>query len=119
MSEDDVRAALRHPLVSFCTDSGATAEDGIFSQERTHPRAWGSAPRILGQLRARGEAAAPGGGGAQDDVAAGLAHAPRGPRACCGRGCCADLVAFDPETVSERSTYANPWHYSEGIPYVA
>src|SRR5262245_51090197 len=26
MSEDDVRAALRHPLVSFCTDSGASAE---------------------------------------------------------------------------------------------
>jgi N-acyl-D-aspartate/D-glutamate deacylase len=31
----------------------------------------------------------------------------------------ADLVAFDPETVRERSTYADPSHYSEGIPYVA
>src|SRR6185295_10282075 len=48
MSEDDVRAALRHPLVSFCTDSGAMAEDGILSQEKSHPRAWASAPRILG-----------------------------------------------------------------------
>jgi N-acyl-D-aspartate/D-glutamate deacylase len=31
----------------------------------------------------------------------------------------ADVVAFDPATVRERSTYADPLHYSEGIPYVA
>jgi N-acyl-D-aspartate/D-glutamate deacylase len=30
----------------------------------------------------------------------------------------ADVVAFDPATVRERSTYADPLHYSEGIPYV-
>jgi len=49
MSEEDVRAALKHPLVSFATDSPAMAEDGILSQEKSHPRAWGSAPRILGK----------------------------------------------------------------------
>src|SRR5262249_11277359 len=48
MSDDDVRAALRHPLVSLGTDSGAAAEDGIFSKEKSHPRGWASAPRILG-----------------------------------------------------------------------
>ena len=31
----------------------------------------------------------------------------------------ADLVAFDPTTVRERSTYADPTHYSEGFAYVA
>ena len=30
-----------------------------------------------------------------------------------------DLVAFDPETVASRATYADPLHYSAGIPYVA
>jgi N-acyl-D-aspartate/D-glutamate deacylase len=30
----------------------------------------------------------------------------------------ADLVAFDPDRVRERSTYADPTHYSEGIPFV-
>jgi N-acyl-D-amino-acid deacylase len=31
----------------------------------------------------------------------------------------ADLVAFDPQTIAERSTYADPNHYSAGIEYVA
>jgi N-acyl-D-aspartate/D-glutamate deacylase len=31
----------------------------------------------------------------------------------------ADLVAFNPDTIRERSTYTDPLHYSEGIPYVA
>jgi N-acyl-D-aspartate/D-glutamate deacylase len=34
-------------------------------------------------------------------------------------GMAADLVAFDPETIRERSTYTDPTHYSEGIPFVA
>jgi N-acyl-D-amino-acid deacylase len=28
-------------------------------------------------------------------------------------------VAFDPQTIAERSTYADPTLYSAGIPYVA
>ena len=43
MSEDDVKTALRHPLVSLCTDSGAGAEDGVLSREKSHPAA--GAPR--------------------------------------------------------------------------
>ena len=49
MSEDDVRTALRHPLVGVGTDSGAQAEDGKLSESKSHPRAWGSFPRILGK----------------------------------------------------------------------
>jgi hypothetical protein len=48
MDERDVRAALASPLVSLGTDAAGMAEDGIFSQERSHPRAWASTARILG-----------------------------------------------------------------------
>jgi len=34
-------------------------------------------------------------------------------------GMAADIVAFDPDTVRERSTYADPNHYSQGFAYVA
>ncbi len=49
MDERDVRAALRHPLVSLCTDSAGVAADGPLAQIGSHPRAWGSATRILGK----------------------------------------------------------------------
>ena len=48
MDEDDVRTALKHPLVGVGTDSGAKAEDGKLAESKSHPRAWGSFPRILG-----------------------------------------------------------------------
>ncbi len=118
MSEDDVKAALRHPLVSLCTDSGASAEDGIFAQEKSHPRAWASAARILGRY-------------VRDEHVLTLEEAIRKmtslpasrmglhDRGILRPGMAADLVAFDPAAVRERSTYADPLHYSEGIPYVA
>jgi dihydroorotase/N-acyl-D-amino-acid deacylase len=118
MSEDDVRAALRHPLVSFCTDSGGVAEDGILSRQKSHPRAWGSAPRILGHY-------------VREEKLLSLEEAIRkmtslpasrmrlADRGIVRPGMAADLVIFDPERVRERSTYADPSHYSEGIPYVA
>ncbi len=118
MNEDDVRLALRHPFVSFCTDSGASAEDGIFSKEKSHPRAFGSASRILGYY-------------VRDQKVLSLEEAVRKmtslpaarmhlqDRGIVRAGLAADLVAFDPETVDSRATYADPLHYSAGIPYVA
>jgi dihydroorotase/N-acyl-D-amino-acid deacylase len=118
MDEADVRAAMRHPLVSMCTDSGAVATDGIFSKERSHPRAWGSAARILGRY-------------VRDEKVLTLEEAVRkmtslpasrmglADRGIVRPGMAADLVAFDPARVRDVSTYEDPLHYSEGIPYVA
>ena len=115
---DLLRTALRHPLVSLCTDSGAVAADGIFSRQKSHPRAWGSAARILGKY-------------VRDEELLGLEDAIRKmtslpasrmgltDRGILRPGMAADLVAFNPSTVRDRATYADPLQYSEGIPYVA
>jgi N-acyl-D-amino-acid deacylase len=118
MHEDDVRTALRHPLVAMCTDSGARAEDGIYSEERSHPRAWASVPRILGRY-VREEKLLP-----LEEAIRKMTSLPAGrmglhDRGILRPGMAADVVAFDPETIAERSTYADPTHYSAGIPYVA
>ena len=117
MSEDDVRTALAHPLVTMGTDSGAKAEDGIFSEERSHPRAWASTARILGKY-------------VRDEKVLTLEEAIRKmtslpasrmglvDRGILRPGMAADVVAFDPGAVRDRSTYADPNHYSAGIPYV-
>lgn len=49
MTEDDVRLALKDPQVAVGTDSPAMAEDGPLSDTKSHPRGWGSFPRILGK----------------------------------------------------------------------
>jgi dihydroorotase/N-acyl-D-amino-acid deacylase len=117
MSEEDVRTALAHPLVSMGTDSGAKAEDGIYSEEKSHPRAWASTARIFGKY-------------VRDEKVLTLEEAIRkmtslpasrmglADRGILSPGMAADVVAFDPATVRDRSTYADPLHYSEGIPYV-
>jgi N-acyl-D-amino-acid deacylase len=117
MSEGDVRAALRHPLVSFCTDSPASAEDGIFSQEKSHPRAWASTARILGHyVREVGLIRLEEAVRKMTSLPAARMHLD--DRGILRPGMAADVVAFNPETVRERSTYADPIHYSEGFDYV-
>jgi dihydroorotase/N-acyl-D-amino-acid deacylase len=118
MSEDDVRTALAHPLVSMCTDSGAKAEDGIYSEEKSHPRAWGTAPRILGRYVREEKILT------LEEAIRKMTSLPASRMGLADRGIirpgmAADIVAFDPATVRERSTYADPLHYSEGIPYVS
>jgi N-acyl-D-aspartate/D-glutamate deacylase len=49
MQESDMQAALKSPFVSICTDSGARAKDGPLAGSKSHPRGWGSYPRILGR----------------------------------------------------------------------
>jgi dihydroorotase/N-acyl-D-amino-acid deacylase len=118
MSEEDVRTALRHPLVSLGTDSGAVAEDGIFSEEKSHPRAWGSAARILGKY-VREEKLLPLEEAIRKMTSLPASRMGLSERGILRPGMVADLVAFDPQTVRDRSTYEDPLHYSEGIPYVA
>jgi N-acyl-D-amino-acid deacylase len=118
MDESDVRAALAHPLVSFGTDSGAHATDGILSREGSHPRGWGSTGRILGHyvreekvLRLE-EAIRK-----MTSFAAEAAGLP--DRGLVKLGFPADLAVFDPERVRDRSTFTEPNQYSEGFRYVA
>jgi len=117
MSEDDVRAALRSPFVSICTDSGARATDGPLSGSKSHPRGWGSYPRILSRY-------------VRDEhlltleqavhKMTGLSAAKVGlrDRGLLREGMFADVTIFDPQTVQDRATFAAPNQYPVGINYV-
>ncbi|HEY6232282.1 MAG TPA: amidohydrolase family protein, partial [Pyrinomonadaceae bacterium] len=117
MSEADLRAAMRAPFVSFCTDSGARANDGPLAGSKSHPRGWGSYPRILGRyvrehhLLTLEQAVHKMTGmpakrvGLQDR---GLLRA----------GAFADIVVFDPATVIDRATFEMPNQHPVGIKFV-
>ncbi len=118
MDEPDVRAALKHPLVSFCTDSGASAEDGILSKEKSHPRGWASTARILATY-VRDERLLPLEEAVRKMTSFAAARAGLKDRGLLREGVPADLVAFDLAKVRVASTYADPLRYSEGFRYVA
>src|SRR5512141_838546 len=118
MSEDDVRAALKDPFVGFCTDSGAAATDGIYSEERSHPRAWASTARILATY-VRDEKLISLEEAVRKMTSFSAARAGVRDRGLLKAGLAADVVAFDPIRVKAVSTYTDPLHYSEGFPYVA
>jgi N-acyl-D-amino-acid deacylase len=118
MDEDDMRAALKHRLVAFCTDSSAEAEDGIFSKEKSHPRGWASTARILSKY-VRDEKLLPLEEAVRKMTSLSAARAHLFDRGLLREGMAADVVAFDLADVAVHSTYADPVHYSSGFPYVA
>ena len=83
-----------------------------------HPRAWGSAARILGRY-VRDEKLLP-----LEEAVRKMTSLPASRMGLADRGIvrpglAADLVVFDPARVRDASTYEDPLRYSEGIPYVA
>src|SRR5208282_1599579 len=107
MREDDVVAALRHRLVAFCTDSPSAAEDGIFSQEKSHPRAWASTVRILGTY-VRDQHILPLEEAIRKMTSFPAARAQLKERGLLKEGMFADVVVFDPVTVRAVSTFTDP-----------
>jgi len=117
MREDDVRLALSNPMMSIGTDSGARAEDGPFSESKSHPRAWGSFTRVLGKY-------------VRDEKLITLEEAVRRftsrpamrvgltDRGILRPGMKADVAIFNPATVRDVSTYVDPTHYSQGVEHV-
>ncbi len=117
MTEDDVKTALRHPLVSVGTDSGAKAEDGPLAESKSHPRAWGSFPRILGKyVRDEHVLSLEEAIRKMTSKAAGRVHLD--DRGILRPGMAADVTIFDPATIHDVSTFEDPNHYSVGIEHV-
>jgi N-acyl-D-amino-acid deacylase len=117
MSEADMRAAMQSPFVSFCTDSGARATDGPLAGSKSHPRGWGTYPRILGRY-VRDEKVL-----FLENAVYKMTGAPAGHVGLAGRGLIregyfADITVFDPKTVIDRATFEMPNQYPIGIEYV-
>ena len=117
MREDDVQAGLKDPLLAVGTDSGAMATDGPLSDTKSHPRGWGSFPRILGKY-------------VRDEHLLTLEEAIRKftsrPAARVGLldrgilrpGMMADITVFDPATIHDVATFEDPNRYSVGVKWV-
>jgi N-acyl-D-aspartate/D-glutamate deacylase len=117
MREDDVRLALAHPMISIGTDSGARAEDGPFSESKSHPRAWGSFPRVLGKY-VREEKLMTLEEAVRRFTSRPAARVGIADRGLLRPGMKADVTIFDAATIGDVSTYVDPTHYSVGVQHV-
>jgi dihydroorotase len=115
MTEEIVTAAIKSPLTMI-------ASDGILENGKGHPRTAGTYSRVLGRyVREQGALTL------MDALTKmTLMPAQRLERRVPsmrnkGRirpGADADLTIFDPQTISDRSTFQNPAQYSDGIKFV-
>jgi len=117
MQESDMQAALKSPLVSICTDSGARASDGPLAGSKSHPRGWGTYPRILGRY-VRDQKLMPMELAIHKMTGLPAANVGLKQRGLIREGYFADITIFDPQTVIDRATFEEPNQYPVGINYV-
>ncbi|HYV24866.1 MAG TPA: D-aminoacylase [Pyrinomonadaceae bacterium] len=117
MQESDMNAALRSPFVSICTDSGARAIDGPLAGSKSHPRGWGTYPRILGHY-VRDENLMPLELAIHKMTGLPASNVGLRQRGLLREGYFADITIFDPKTVIDRATFEEPNQYPVGINYV-
>lgn len=114
MNEANVRRQVAIPWISFASDAGAQAPEGVFLKSSTHPRAYGNFARVLGKY-------------VRDEGVISLAEAVRKLAAqpadnlrITGRGRLkpgnfADVVMFDPATIADTASFARPQQLAVGV----
>lgn len=109
MHENDVRTALTHPFTAIGSDGLPPGTGG-----RPHPRTYGTFPRILGHY-ARDEGLM-----TVEEAVRRITQLPAEifgitDRGVIRRGAVADLVTFDPTTITDTATYQDPINRPRGI----
>ena len=114
MNEANVRREVGLPWMSFGSDEAAPAPEGVFLLARSHPRAYGNFARVLGlYVREIHDATLP-------DAIRRLTSLPADNLSLTGRGRLkvgnyADVVVFDPATIADHGTYAQPAQLAMGV----
>ena len=126
MNEDDIVLALQQPWTSFDNDSSGASPEGPLAAEHPHTRAYGAFPRVLRKYVREEHRLT------LEDAIRKFTSLPAGrlrlaDRGLLKRGFAADVVVFDPATIADRSTFADPnqlavgmqWVLVNGVPVIA
>jgi N-acyl-D-amino-acid deacylase len=114
MSEDNVKREVGLPWMSFGSDEGSPAPEGVFLKSHSHPRAYGNVARLLGHY-VRDEHAT-----TLQDAIRRLTSLPATnlkirQRGALKPGYFGDVVVFDPATIQDHATYEKPDQLATGV----
>jgi len=117
MSEKNVRRQIALPWMSFASDEAAPAPEGVFLLSHVHPRAYGNFARLLGHYVRETHIIS------LAEAIRRLTSLPAGnlslkDRGRLAPGFFADIVVFDPATMSDHATYDNPAQLATGVAQV-
>ncbi|MBI4843855.1 MAG: D-aminoacylase [Nitrospirae bacterium] len=117
MNEENLKAILKRPYTMIGSDSSARSFDGVTSNEKPHPRAFGSFPRVLGKyVRESGLLTL-------SEAVYKMTGLPAATFGIKGRGAVregyfADITVFDPKKVADKAEYNRPFVKPKGIHHV-
>ncbi len=114
INETDIETVMRSPWTAIGSDGVGTHPDGKAGQDKIHPRAYGTFPRVLGRyVRELGILSTAEAIHKMTGLpAARLGLADRGRIA---PGLRADITIYDPATVADRATFDKPHQFAVGI----
>ena len=117
MTEENVKKQIALPWVSFGSDEGSFAPEGPFLKFNPHPRAYGNFARLLGKYVREEKIVL------LEEAVRRLTSLPAAnlgirDRGVLRPGAFADVVVFDPATVSDHATFEKPHQYSTGVVHV-
>ena len=117
MSEENIKKKIALPFMSFCSDAGSYATEGVFLKKSTHPRAYGSFARLLGKYVREEKIIT------LEEAIRKLTSQPAQnlkikKRGMLKEGYFADVVIFDPGKITDNATFKQPHQYATGMIHV-
>ncbi|HEY2458446.1 MAG TPA: D-alanyl-D-alanine carboxypeptidase/D-alanyl-D-alanine-endopeptidase [Candidatus Acidoferrum sp.] len=116
-NENDLMYGLKQPWTSLCLDASEMSLDGPLYEPHTHPRAFGAMPRFLGHY-VRDQHLLPLEQGIRKMTSLPAQRERLVNRGLLKEGYFADITVFDPATIQDVATYAQPAQVSKGVKYV-
>ena len=117
MKEDNLKKIYAHRLSMPASDGSVYSPEGVLGKELPHPRSYGTFPRFFEQFVREDKVL---------DMATAIWKCTGFPasriklkeRGLLVPGYAADITVFDPDTIKDQSTYANPHIFPAGIVHV-
>ena len=117
MSEENIATKIARPWMAFGSDAESLAPEGVFLKSNPHPRAYGTFARLLGKyVREEQVITLP-------EAIRRLTSFPADNLGIAERGRLevgyfADIAVFDPTTIRDHATFAEPHRYATGVHHV-